>query len=267
MEQVPLVTTPMPVAGGQRRKLMMEYKPKCLWHCYHTEVKVDGWEGQEVLKIERTLMDCLLVPCCGNRVTVSGAINGKIHSSFYMGKFSSSFINNDQGGAVSSMSLNALTNPVFWTLNMAYASCCSQWNIFTQPANVDFYVANGIDGSEAMGIHSDHEYKAMKGCCVSPNKSCWCLPFLCPASDYKTTVVRGPRLAGSQVVGSLASGGDGSCFCPHYGGVADIPANASPEEMVQWTMLWGETISWNGLARHKGNWKNQIKIKQVQQMQ
>eukprot|EP01060_Flectonema_neradi_P033593 TRINITY_DN5683_c3_g1_i2.p1 TRINITY_DN5683_c3_g1~~TRINITY_DN5683_c3_g1_i2.p1 ORF type:complete len:287 (+),score=48.80 TRINITY_DN5683_c3_g1_i2:70-861(+) len=262
METVALVKEPLPPVAGERTKLMMSYKPKCLCFCYETEVRQEGWEGEQVLKMERTLADCLMAPCCGNRVTVTGRVNGKVQHSFYLGKYSSSFINSEQGGSVSSMSFNSLTNPILWYLNIAYAGCCAHWSIYTQPANVDFFVANGIDGSESMGIHADHDYLPVKGC-VRRAKTCF---LLCPVSEYKTTAVRGPRLQGAPVIGTLASGTDGRCFCPQYGGVADIPANSSPEEMIQWTMLWGETMSFNGFNLLKKNWKNQVNIKQIQQM-
>eukprot|EP01060_Flectonema_neradi_P036860 TRINITY_DN7242_c1_g1_i1.p1 TRINITY_DN7242_c1_g1~~TRINITY_DN7242_c1_g1_i1.p1 ORF type:complete len:294 (+),score=56.36 TRINITY_DN7242_c1_g1_i1:59-883(+) len=272
--QAPLMADPVkpaaPMPGGMRRKLMIEHKPKFLCYCYGTEVKADGWNGPQVLKIERTLMDCLLAPCCGNRVTVSGSTAGKIQYSFYHGGFSSSFLSSSHGGAVESMSINSMTNPILYTLNVAYASLCGTWNFYTQPSNVDFFVANGIDGSEAMGIHAEHEYIPLKSCCLchkNPHGCCDILKLMCcPVSDYKTTAVQGPRLAGAPLVGTLASGSDGGWFCPHYGGVADIPAESSPEQMVQWTMLWGETMSNSGITRLKKNWKGQTKIKTIQQM-
>ena len=271
MEQVSLIEhppKPYVMNSGQRKKLMMEHKPKCLWYCYETEVKADSWNGPQVMKIQRTCLDCILFPCLGNRVTVTGSVAGKIKYDVNLGGSSSSFLSSSHGGAVDSMSLNSMTNPLAWVLSTAYAGCFSRWNFYTQSPNVDFFVASGADGSESLGIHSDHEYVAVKSCCSKGRIGCCgCLSVICcPSSDYKTTVVHGSRLDNGPPIGSLSSGSNGSCFCPRFGGVADIPANASPEDMVQWTMLWGETMSNSGFSRYKGNWKNKTKISDVQQM-
>ena len=263
MERIPLAQHALTLPPGNRMKIMMEYRPTCLCCCYQTDVKLSSWDSKTILKIRRTLRDYCKYLCCDNRVTVSGITEGKIQYPICCGG-SSSFLNSNRNNEVESMSINAMTSPVFWTLNMAYAATCSRWSFYTQPASVDFFVANGIDGSEELGIHGEHEYYAVRGCCIRDKRACCML--CCPTSDYKVTTVHGARVAGSPLIGSLSSGSDGGICCPHYGGVADIPESTTPEQIVQWTMLWSETKSNNGYTRLKNNWKNRVNISTIQQM-